>query len=100
MLKLCCLSSQKSVQCEQAKSFGERKWRGRQKNGRLEEAMTTLLQNQAVLVQTQTAFVHQMRERDIEIARHMQGRDELPLVLEAIRRAGEADVGWQERLQT
>ena len=36
-------------------------------NGRLEEALTTLLQNQAELVQNQTAFVAQMRERDREM---------------------------------
>jgi hypothetical protein len=38
-----------------------------QRNGRLEEAMTLLLHNQAELVQTQTAFVAQMRDRDREM---------------------------------
>jgi hypothetical protein len=39
-----------------------------QKNGRLEEAMTTLLQNQATLVQNQAAFIAQKRETDKELA--------------------------------
>jgi hypothetical protein len=40
-------------------------------NGRLEEAMATLLQNQAILVQTQAAFVAQKAETD----RHMADTD-------------------------
>jgi hypothetical protein len=37
-------------------------------NGRLEEALATLLQNQATLVQTQAAFVAQTRETDARLA--------------------------------
>ena len=55
-----------------------------QKNGRLEEAMTTLLQNQAVLVQTQTAFVHQMRERDIEMLEFRRRFDQIDQRLASI----------------
>jgi hypothetical protein len=36
-------------------------------NGRMEDALATLLQNQAELVQNQAAFVAQMRERDREM---------------------------------
>jgi len=37
-------------------------------NGRLEEALATLLQNQAVLVQNQTAFLARVSEIDARVA--------------------------------
>ena len=37
-------------------------------NGRLEEALATLLQNQAALVQNQTAFVARIAEIDARVA--------------------------------
>ncbi len=37
-------------------------------NGRLEEALTTLLQNQATLVQTQASFVAQSAETNRQLA--------------------------------
>lgn len=38
-------------------------------NGRLEEALATLLQNQATLVHTQAAFVARMAEIDARVAK-------------------------------
>ncbi len=39
-----------------------------QKNGRLEEALTALVQNQATLVQTQAAFAARLAEADARMA--------------------------------
>jgi DNA repair ATPase RecN len=63
------LLSQKYVYNVDVK-FEEGSWMARARNrtnGRLEEALATLLQNQATLVQNQAAFVAQLRERDREM---------------------------------
>jgi serine phosphatase RsbU (regulator of sigma subunit) len=55
-----------------------------EKNGRLEEALATLLQNQAALVQNQTSFVTQLRERDREMTELQRINSERFARIEAI----------------
>ncbi len=55
-----------------------------QRNGRLEEAMASMLQNQAILVQTRAAFVAQVARTDREMAELKRTTDERFARIEAI----------------